>query len=82
MRHTEVNLMDAVYAVVLLESSVEGGSWEVNAGNFFPLLRLDYIKSLQMFKPDFYLLRHQSYCLCTEVFSVQMSEGLHIDINQ
>ena len=35
MRHTEVNLMDAVYAVVLLESSVEGGSWEVNAGNFF-----------------------------------------------
>ena len=34
MRHTEVNLMDAVYAVVLLESSVEGGSWEVNAGNF------------------------------------------------
>ena len=36
MRHTEVNLMDAVYAVVLLESSVEGGSWEVNAGNFFP----------------------------------------------
>ena len=30
MRHPEVSVMDAVYAVVLLESSVEGGSWYVN----------------------------------------------------
>ena len=38
MRHPEVTVMDAVYAVVLLESSVEGGSWDVISWNFFPTL--------------------------------------------
>ena len=55
MRHPEVSVMDAVYAVVLLESSVEGGSWYINylvVCTDYGLCRTGYKNHIKIFGPS------------------------------